>query len=161
MPYTCSICGEEHDDLPHIGAAAPVQWSENLANDPQSLLTEDLCIIQGRDYFVRGVIEIPVHDYEHEFGWGVWVSHKKENFEIYRENSQSVDIGPFFGWLCTAIDYYDEPTLSLKATAHYRGGGLRPLIVLAECHHPLYRQQQDGISVKEAWEIVHHYIKNP
>jgi hypothetical protein len=60
-----------------------------------------------------GVLEIPVHDYEHEFGY-VWVFHKKENFEIYRENSQSADIGPFFGWLCTAIDYDDEPTLSLK-----------------------------------------------
>jgi hypothetical protein len=44
MPYTCSICGEEHDDLPHIGAAAPAYWAEKLVNDPQSLLTEDLCI---------------------------------------------------------------------------------------------------------------------
>src|SRR5437899_5103501 len=126
MPYKCSMCGEVHDDLPHIGSEAPYQWADRFASDPQSLLTEDLCIIEGRDYFVRGVLEIPVHDYEHEFGWGVWVSHKKENFEIYRENSQSADIGPFFGWLCTAIDYYDEPTLSPKTMAHYRGEGLRP-----------------------------------
>jgi hypothetical protein len=71
MPYKCTTCGEEHDDLPHIGSAAPYQWSDQLAKDPQSLLTEDLCIIKGRDYFVRGVIEIRVHDYEHEFAWGV------------------------------------------------------------------------------------------
>jgi hypothetical protein len=159
MPYKCSMCGEVHDDLPHIGSEAPYHWGKGFASDPQSLLTEDLCIIEGRDYFVRGVLEIPVHDYEHEFGWGVWVSHKKENFEIYRENPQSADIGPFFGWLCTAIDYYDEPTLSLKTMAHYRGEGLRPLIVVGECDHPLFRQQQEGISLQEAWEMVHHYEK--
>jgi hypothetical protein len=156
--YTCATCGQEHGDLPHIGSAAPFQWADVLANDPNSLLTEDLCIIEGRDFFVHGVIEIPVHDYEHEFGWGVWVSHKKENFEIYRKHSDSADIGPFFGWLSTRIEYYAEPTLSLKTMAHYRGGGLRPLIEVGESDHPLYRQQRDGISLDEAWQIVHHYL---
>ena len=69
-PYTCTTCGQEHTDLPHIGSAAPFHWADVLAKDPNSLLTEDLCIIEGRDFFVHGVIEIPVHDYEHEFGWG-------------------------------------------------------------------------------------------
>ena len=63
MPYTCPICGEEHTDLPHVGSAAPFQWTDEHVNDPSSLLTKDLCIIEGRDYFVHGVIEIPVHDY--------------------------------------------------------------------------------------------------
>ncbi len=161
MPYICSICGEEHTDLPHIGSAAPFHWSDEYANDPNSLLAEGLCIIEARDFFVRGIIEIPVHDYEHEFGWGVWVSHKKENFEIYREYFDTADIGPFFGWLCTKIDYYQEPTLGLKAMAHYRGGGLRPRIVLEESEHPLYIQQRDGISLTEAWKIVHHYESQP
>ena len=89
-------------------------------------MTKDLCIIKGNDFFVRGVIEIPVHDYEHEFGRGVWVSHKRENSELYRDNFESAAIGPFFGWLCTKIEFYPEPTLSLKTTAHYRGGSLRP-----------------------------------
>jgi len=157
MGYICSVCGEEHTDLPHIGSAAPFQWSDEFAKDPDSLLTDDLCIIKGRDHFVRGVIEIPVHDYEHEFGWGVWVSHKKENFEIYRANFDTPDIGPFFGWLCTKIDYYPEPTVELKTMAYYRGEGLRPLIIVEPSAHPLSRQQQEGISLAEAWKIVHHY----
>jgi hypothetical protein len=157
MPYRCSICGEEHTELPHIGSAAPFHWADKLDDDPKSLLTEDLCIIEERDFFVRGVIEIPVHDYEYEFGWGVWVSHRKDNFETYREYFDSAEIGPFFGWLCTAIDYYPESTLNLKTVAHYRGGGIRPRIVLEESKHPLYCQQRDGISVAEAWKIVHHY----
>jgi hypothetical protein len=158
--FVCSHCGKAHDDLPHIGFDAPQPWSKDLANDPNSLLTEDLCIIEGRDFFVRGVIEIPVHDYQHEFGWGVWVSHKKENFEIYREHSDTSDIGPFFGWLSTWIDYYEESTLGLKTTAHYRGNGLRPRIVVEDCAHPLSRHQHEGISLLQAWEIAHHYLDN-
>src|SRR5688572_13369322 len=130
--YTCATCGREHGDLPHIGSAAPYQWADRFANDPNSLFTNDLCIIEGRDFFVRGVIEIPVHGYEHEFGWGVWVSHKKENFEVYREHFDSGEIGPFFGWLATEIAYYGQSTLELKTMAHYRAGGLRPRIVLDE-----------------------------
>lgn len=160
MPYTCATCGKEHIDLPHIGSPAPFQWSDELATDPNSLLTSDLCIIEGRDFFVHGVIEIPVHDYEHEFGWGVWVSHKKENFETYRDHFDMPDIGPFFGWLCTKISYYPESTLELKTMAHYRGGGLRPQIVVGESDHPLYRQQRHGISLAQAWQIVHHYEKS-
>ena len=157
MTFQCSICGRKHTDLPHIGSAAPIQWAKSWEKDPDSLLTEDLCIIEGHDFFVRGVIEIPVRDYEHEFGWGVWVSHKQENFEIYREHFDAADIGPFFGWLATEIDYYSEPTLNLKTKAHYRGIGLRPQIVLEPSEHPLYLQQRDGISLGDAWKIIHHY----
>ena len=156
MPYTCVICGETHDDLPHVGSAAPAHWSEEFVDAPDCLLTEDLCIIRGRDYFVRGVIEIPVHDYEHEFGFGVWVSHKKENFELYRERFDDPEgIGPFFGWLCTALPYYPRPTINLKTMAHYRGDGLRPMIEVKESKHLLSRHQRKGISLALAWKIVH------
>jgi hypothetical protein len=157
MPFICPICRKEHTELPHVGCAAPFHWCDDLDRDPTSLLTEDLCIIENRDFFVHGVIEIPVHDYEHGFGWGVWVSHKRENFEIYREHFDTPEIGPYFGWLCTEIDYFVESTLLLKTTAHYRGDGLRPRIVVHESEHPLYLQQRDGISLAEAWEIVHFY----
>lgn len=160
MPLTCATCGKKHTGLPHIGFAAPFQWSDDFANNPTSLLTDDLCIIEDRDFFIRGVIEIPVHDCEHEFGWGVWVSHKKENFEIYRKNFDSPEIGPFFGWLSTVIDYYPEPTLELKTMAHYRGKGLRPRIEVEKSEHPLFCQQRNGISLAEAWSIVHRYTKD-
>jgi hypothetical protein len=157
MSYKCQTCGGDHAELPHIGSDAPDHWSESLRDDPTSLLTEDLCIIENRDFFVRGVIEIPIHDYEHEFGWGVWVSHKEENFNAYRQNSDTPDIGPFFGWLCNRITFYSDSTINLKTMAHYRGDGLRPRIVLEPSDHPLYLQQRDGITLADAWEIVHFY----
>jgi hypothetical protein len=140
-----------------VGSKAPFQWREEFAGDPASQLTDDLCVIQGQDFFVHGVVEIPVHDYPAGFGWGVWVSHKQENFEIYREQFDTAEIGPFFGWLCTEISYFPVSTVELKTMARYRGGGLRPAIEVQESDHPLYLQQRDGISLTEAWKIVHHY----
>jgi len=89
------------------------------------------------------------------------VSHKRENFEIYRQYFDSADIGPFFGWLCTEIEYFSESTLELKTMARYRGDNLRPRIVLEESQHPLYYQQSDGISLAEAGRMVHHYMDKP
>lgn len=160
MSYTCASCGEEHNDLPAIGSAAPFQWSSEYEKDMNSLLTSDLCLIEGRDYFVRGVIQIPIHNNEQTFDWGVWVSQKKENFELYRDHfNDGVQIGPFFGWLSTKIDYYSEETLNLKTMAHFSSNGRRPLIVVEPTDHPLALDQRDGISLEEAWKIVHSYEK--
>ena len=158
MSYTCSVCGEEHDDLPAIGSAAPFHWSDDYKDDTNSLLTSDLCIIEGRDHFVRGVIQIPIRDSNQTFDWGVWVSQKKENFELYRKHfNDGVQIGPFFGWLSTKIDYFEEDTINLKAMAHFSTDGTRPLISIEPTDHPLSIQQRDGITLEEAWKIVHSY----
>ena len=156
MAFTCAVCGKQHTDLPDIGWPAPFHWSDQFSADPHSLLTADLCIVQNRDFFVRGVLEVPILESDRKFGWGVWVSHKRENFEIYREHFDTAEIGPFFGWLATEINYFKESTLDLKTMAHYRGDGLRPLIILEESDHPLARQQHEGITQAEAWRIVHH-----
>jgi hypothetical protein len=160
MPYRCPDCGLEHTDLPHIGFREPYHWSKEFEKDPHSMLTEDLCVIQNRDFFVHGVIEIPVHDSLDAFGWGVWVSHKKENFETYRDNFDSPDIGPFFGWLSNEIKFYSPSTLELKTMAHYQGQNLRPKILLEPTDHPLARHQHEGITLAQAWQIVHFCEQN-
>lgn len=153
----CAVCGNEHDELPDIGSAAPYQWRDELDNADDSLLTEDLCIVDGVDHFIRGVLEIPLIGQSDCFGWGVWVSLKKENFEIYREHFDSDAIGPFFGWLSTAIDWFPEETLNLPTTVKFVGGGTRPRIFVNACDHQLRLDQQAGITLETAWRIVHHY----
>lgn len=159
MSYRCSVCGQVHDDLPHIAQDKPDLWW-GVPEEERShriLLTSDICVIDDKDFFIRGVIEIPVHDYPEHFGFGVWVSQKRENFMTYMKNFDSSAIGPFFGWLCTEIAYYDKTTLSLKTMAHFRDGGIRPSIELEQTDHPLAIDQRDGITLDRAWEIVHYY----
>lgn len=159
MSYRCSVCGEEHDDLRLMGTDRPDQWwgVPDEEREERIELTSDTCIIDDEHFFIHGVIEIPVQDYPHGFGFGVWVSQKRGNFFTYVENYNSSDIGPFFGWLCTNLDYYGEGTSLLKTMAHFRGEGLRPSIELEETDHPLAVDQRDGITLDKAWEIVHFY----
>ena len=159
MSYICSTCDEEHDDLPDIGSDRPdYYWSVAEEFRAEKItLTEDICIID-EDYFIRGVIEIPIIDGAERFGFGVWVSQKKENFEKYLEYPDSAEIGPFFGWLSTRLNCYTEETLLLKTMAHFQGNGLRPLIEIEPGNHQLFVDQQNGITLQKAWEIVHFYL---
>jgi len=121
-------------------------------------LTSDTCIIDNEDFFIRGVIEIPIYDYQKSLGFGVWVSQKRENYYTYLEKFDSSEIGPFFGWLCTNIAYYEEETLLQQTMAYFRGEELRPSIEVESTEHPLAIDQHNGISLEKAWEIVHFYM---
>jgi hypothetical protein len=159
MPYTCSICGKIHNELPDIGMDKPDYYWDVPENerDRRIVFMPDRCVIDKESFFIRGVIEVPVYDYPRSFGFGVWVSQKKENFITYSDNFNSDKIGPFFGWLCNRINYYPEETLSLKTRAHFRGSSLRPYIELEPTEHPLAIDQRHGITLDKAWEIVHFY----
>ena len=159
MSFRCTVCGEVHDDLPDIGADKPDHWWDVPEEErgTRIKLTSDTCVIDDENYFIRGVVEIPIHDHARRFGFGVWVSQKRENFLAYVENPHSAEIGPFFGWLCTRIACYQEDTQLLKTRAHFPGG-LRPTIELEPTDHQLAVDQRDGITLAKAWEIVHHFM---
>ena len=178
MGYTCSSCGKVHNDLPDIGADKPDHWFSIPESEraERCKLTPDLCEIDNQFFFVRGVIQIPVRDYDRDFGLGVWVSHKRENFETYAETfrqnnsivrrilgskalkSEPKPFGPFFGWLDTSIRGFPE-TKQLKTNAHYREKEkLRPRIELEPTDHPLAVAQREGIGLDEAWRIIHLYL---
>jgi hypothetical protein len=160
MTYQCKTCGTTHDDLPDISDDKPYYWYTvpEAEREQRTFLTADTCVIDEEDFFIRGVINLPVHDYHRDFGFGVWVSQKKENFLKYIENSESNQIGPFFGWLSTEISFYGESTLSLKTMAHFPGGTRRPTIEVEPTPHPLSLDQLEGITLEKAWEIVHFYM---
>ena len=160
MTYTCTCCGEVHDDLPDLSfdrpayaAAVPDEEFTDRVH-----LDENLCIVDDEHYFIRGVLLVPIHESEQNLGFGVWVSQKKENYETYIENFDSADIDPFFGWFSNDLMYGGVHTQSLKAMAHFQGKGLRPLIKLEETEHPLSIAQREGISLDEAWTFAHEYL---
>lgn len=101
------------------------------------------------------MLDVPLSDHLGRFGFGVWVSQRRENFERYLANFDSDTIGPFFGWLCSRISYYPIDTRSLKTLAHFRSGGLRPSIEVEATDHPLAVDQREGITLAKAWDIVH------
>ena len=166
MVYRCHVCGEDHDDLPDLGADKPDQWfgiSPEQRGD-RVRLTGDTCVIDAEQFFIRGVLYLPLIDVppdapadRQQWGLGVWVSQSERNFQTYIEQFDTADIGPFFGWLCTAVRTYAPTTAGLKTRARFRGNNQRPTIELEPTAHPLSVDQRSGITVARAWSILHAY----
>ena len=160
MPtYHCVHCGKQHEGIPAFHADRPVQYWDVPIEKRQTdvFLTSDSCVIADRFFFVHGCLEIPIHETDQVFTWGVWVSLKEDNFFMWQDNYEvprRSHIGPFFGWLCTQLPVYPD-TLHLKTLVHLRDDGIRPYIELETNDHPLSAEQHDGISIKRAFELVH------
>ena len=157
--WTCACCGKQYNTLPlDFAIKAPHNWygipdEERAA---RAKLSDDICIIDGEERYVRGCLEIPVQGLDDTFVYGVWVSVSEQSLLRIRElwNAEvRDDEPPLFGWLCNNIALYGE-TLHLKTNLHLRNGGLRPLIELETTDHPLAVEQRDGIDAHRLLEVA-------
>ncbi|MEM9703298.1 MAG: DUF2199 domain-containing protein, partial [Planctomycetota bacterium] len=124
-------------------------------------LNADQCVVDGRIYFLRGHLELPIVDRDETFAWSVWCSLSERSFahvcERWDDANRAGD--RYFGWLCTPLPTYSENTLHLKTDVISRLPGEVPQIELHACEHPLYREQRDGIAMSRVEEIaqaLHH-----
>ncbi|HEY5790096.1 MAG TPA: DUF2199 domain-containing protein [Gammaproteobacteria bacterium] len=159
MSFTCKVCGEVHEGLPDIGSDRPAIWWDIPGHEREERirLGADTCEVDGQYFFLRGVIEIPVHDQPECFGIGAWVSQKRENYQLFVADPGASRTRATFGWLNTELGIYGEKTVGIKCRVLFPGGDLRPLIEVEPGSHPLSLEQRHGITLRRAWEIVHHY----
>lgn len=155
--FLCSGCGQVHRGMPALDAAAPLSYYTVPQDEREARcqLDSDACVIDGREYYVRGCLEIPVHGESQPFSWGVWVSLSEASFRQWVESyefGKRSHIGPFFGWLNAALKPYPD-TVSLKTHVHLRDGFIRPFIELEPTDHPLAAEQREGISVQRVAEL--------
>ena len=156
--WTCRSCGQQHRGLPlDFACRAPDPWFDvpEAERAVRTKLDDDLCMIDRRDWFVRGCLEIPVHGLADKFRWGVWVSASKATFDRVLElwNAEIIDEPPHFGWLCNNLSPYPR-TFGLKTNFYIRAGKVRPLIELEPTDHPLAIEQREGISLKRVEELA-------
>lgn len=156
--FRCSSCGEVHKGIPTFSADYPITVLHvpEEERDKRVDLGSDDCVIDEKEFYIRGCIEIPVHGYEEPFVWGTWVSLSKECFlqflECFGQEKRS-HIGPFFGWHCGDFIVYDQACTNLKTKVHLRDNGIRPYIELEPTDHPLAIEQRGGISIGRLVEI--------
>lgn len=110
MAYQCATCGEMHEGIPDVGFEWPDPYFGVPGSERERRIhgTTDTCVIDDENFFIRGVLVIPIRGENTDLGLGVWVSQKRENFEKYLANFDTPDIGPFFGWLCNRIPCYEK-----------------------------------------------------
>ena len=157
--WTCRCCGRQFDTLPlDFACNAPDHWFQipECQRQNRAKIDTDVCIIDGKDIFVRGCLEIPIIDRDGYFVWGLWVSVSDRSFDRIVElwNAPVIENEPAkFGWLCNEVSLYPG-TLNLKTNLHLRGRGSRPSIELEPTDHPLAIEQRHGISIKRVEEIA-------
>jgi hypothetical protein len=153
-----------------IGFNSPQYWRDELErsarwsflpsgglNKPHSsFLDQDYCAIDDEDFFVRGVLHLPMVGSSETFRWGVWGSLSRENFETILKADQDGrpgDLPPMFSWLSTQIAGYPD-TLNLKMYAHPQGDKSRPQFRLQPSDHPLAHEFHFGITPERVREIM-------
>lgn len=160
--FKCSCCGELHEGSPSFAFAAPDPYTWLTEEQKQRIaqISDDLCIIRHEertDYFVRAVLEIPIHGANEPFTWGVWVSASQQSFERYVQTFDAPVAGDgFFGWLCNRIDLYPTDQ-SRPSDVQIQLGGLRPKVMLHSSTNEtdqLVIDQLSGISVERAQSLA-------
>ncbi len=157
--YRCVTCGKWHSELPLDFACLEPLYVDELSDAERAERVDDLGdfrVLRQDDathYFIRGLIEIPIHRSKKRFAYGVWTSLSEESFKkartAYRRKREA---GPFFGWLSNALPGYPS-TLNLKTHVHVRAT-IRAAIELEPTDHPLAVEQRDGITMTRVKEIV-------
>lgn len=157
--FFCHTSGEYHAELPmDFGYDAPYAYYTipHEEREARCELTSDLCVIDKKEFFIRGCLEIPVVDGPRPFVWGVWASLSEKSFkrtvELWETAGREIE-PPFFGWFCTALPHYPE-TLLLRTQIHTRPLNQRPIVELEPTDHPLAVEQRNGITMDRVREIV-------
>ena len=166
--FRCAECGELHRGSPSFSHKLP-EHVFDVPEDERVLRvtsTDDICIIRpsadDRDerttFWIRTILELPIHGVPEPFTWGLWVSQSEEAFERYVDtfDDDQSDDGSF-GWLPVHMAAYRNPDGSwpmLKCDVSWGPIGKRPELRLWECDNQLYIDQRDGISWERAIEIA-------
>ncbi|MDZ4781943.1 MAG: DUF2199 domain-containing protein [Planctomycetia bacterium] len=162
MSYVCQCCGQRFDGLP-LDFVGEAPWRNMGVSDDEFdarvLLEKSLCVVDGQFFFVRGHIRLPILGTDDVFVWSVWCSLSNDSFRhLYEHWDDSDRAGDtYFGWLCTVLPCYEATTWNLKSNVRSRNNDLVPLIEIQPVDHPIYQEQQEGITV-ERWHSIAHQL---
>jgi len=156
--FVCGICGKQHDHEPMaIAYRRPASFFTipKEERDRRVQCNDDLCAIDGRQFFIRGVLELPIRGTDTSFDWGVWARVDQRDFQRYldawRADTED-DVPPFSGWLSGGPASYPDSD-GLEVSVRLRSGGLRPDFTVRSASHPLGVDQRQGISLEKAHQF--------
>jgi hypothetical protein len=160
--WHCASCGEEHEGMFDLASPAPWHWQGPIEPEPNAalrmdgdFLSDDLCVIGGEHFFVRGVLDIPLIGSEHSFGFGSWSTLSRANFELYVDSLNGAVLDPdaiWTGWFSTWPKPFPSP-INEPCWVEPQPGNSRPMIWLDGESHPLAAAQRGGISLERLLEI--------
>ena len=162
MRYRCPSCRETHEGFPALAYELPDAIFALSTDERQAraVMSSDLCILDDARYFIRCVLAVPVQDYDEDFEYGPWVELSAEDFGRY---SVWFNLGVSPGWhaadgrIANAFPASAETTLGLACRIELPDADdQRPSVRVCDEAHPIHDEQNQGMPVKRATELVAH-----
>jgi len=101
--WFCASCDEPHAGIFDLGCLRPEAWPEGEddirpnteAQHSRHFLSEDFCVLRDEHFFVRCVLLLPIVGAPNgeRFGYGIWSTLSRKNFEPYLEGFDSGTYG--------------------------------------------------------------------
>ncbi|WP_459212090.1 DUF2199 domain-containing protein [Aquimarina rhabdastrellae] len=163
--FKCKCCGTEYDQIPLcFGSTLPDYYFSipPEERDERIILEKSLCVIDEKHFFHRGRLTIPIIDHSENLCFDIWTSISRENFEKRKEDwndPKRIENEPYFGWLQNQIPTY-ENTINIKSRAIEQHVGSIVKIEIGEEGHQLTFDQENGIKLARAKEIVQCILSN-
>jgi hypothetical protein len=133
-----------------VGAIAAEQLEQRV------VMTPDQCVVDGKDFYLRGRILVPVVGVEEPFVWGIWAEVSPKNFvrtnELWAVEGREKE-PPFPGWLNSQLPVFGD-TYNLALSVQTQPVGHRPQFTVVDQDHPLAEEQRDGITMERVEEIA-------
>jgi hypothetical protein len=136
---------------PDEAAAIPPEDRPRLLQE-----NDDLCIIEGKRFFIRGLLPLPVEARKSTYCVGLWVEVSQAAFErIYDlwESEHQRNEQPFAASIANEIPIA-RGSLGLPAELRLAGPGTRPEVFLKTSDHSLYIEQIGGIDAHRTSEYT-------
>jgi hypothetical protein len=153
----CAQCGEEHSiENMELTFLRPDDAASLSKEERARIVQEssDLCVIEGKRFFVRAILPLSVLDRAEPYNIGLWVEVEqpafKRIYELWSEPDQANE-PPFPANVANTIPTLPR-TIGLPAFVYLTGPSTRPSIALSSEEHPLYTEQRSGITLHRAYE---------
>ncbi len=156
--FGCRVCGERHALPLSYSVKAPLAVGAIAAEelDQRVVITPDQCVVDGKDFYLRGRILVPVIGLDEPFFWGIWAEVSPKNFvrtnELWTVEGREME-PPFRGWLNSQLPVFGD-TYNLEVSVQTQPVGQRPQFIVVDQNHPLAAEQRDGITIERVEEIA-------
>lgn len=157
MPFTCSVCGERHDERLldiRLGLPDAVHTLDGGERAARTWLGDDFAVLDDARFFVRGLLELPLPELGDRFAYGAWVEVQMPEFrELLRSWHEPEQFAPVPCALANELAPYRDTT-GLAATLRATSLDRLPAIELHDAPHRLVAEQRRGIDGRRADELA-------
>ena len=161
----CAECGHEHppEEL-ELSFRRPDIVASLQAEELQARVQEnkDLCVLDGKKFFIRALLPLPVADRERPYNVGLWVEVSQPTFErvyeLWDEDDQAEEPA-FHAEIANDIRIH-PPACGLSASLSLTGPKTRPIVSLSPAEHPLVGEQSRGITAHRAAQYSSLFAQN-